>query len=460
MKDLFLRLRSKISYLLSLNEDAAPEREVIAGIEAGVEFRGAKLWILVLAIFVASLGLNTNSAAVIIGAMLISPIMGPIIGMGLGMGIYDFELFKRSLRNYIVATVFSVVTATFYFLITPYSEVQSELLARTSPTIYDVLIALCGGLAGIIALGSKSQRGGNVIPGVAIATALMPPLCTVGFGLATANWSYALGALYLFVINTIFISAATFVGAKWIMRFSAKQHMDRLQEKRVRIWITTLIILTIIPSVFLTVNMVRESYFNQCVSRFVQSELHWPNTHVISHKANFSDNSVSVVLIGAEVDSLAIVAATDKMQYYGLEGARLDVMQANYGINEEDVENILRENNQEISKSEALLAQKQLEIQELQRRIDEFAALTPLSEAVYSEVRLLFPQVSSLSLSRGHRLAEPAKNDSVRTTRHYDEVFVSVGISSRLRPEERKRMEDWLRQRLSINALYIDICER
>ena len=156
--------------MFTLGDDKMPDSETIEAIESGVEFRGAKLWILVLAIFVASLGLNTNSAAVIIGAMLISPLMGPIIGMGLAIGINDFMLFKRAAKNYLVATVFSVATATLYFLITPFDEAQSELLARTSPTIYDVGIALCGGLAGIVALSSKSQRMGNVIPGVAIAT--------------------------------------------------------------------------------------------------------------------------------------------------------------------------------------------------------------------------------------------------------------------------------------------------
>ena len=192
----FQELRRRLADILSFGDDLAPEKETIARIEESVDFRGAKLWVLVLAIFVASLGLNTNSAAVIIGAMLISPLMGPIIGMGLGIGINDFVLFKRAAKNYLVATLFSVATATVYFLLTPLDEVQSELLARTSPTIYDVGIALCGGLAGIVALGSRSQRMGNVVPGVAIATALMPPLCTVGFGLGTGNWLFAAGALY------------------------------------------------------------------------------------------------------------------------------------------------------------------------------------------------------------------------------------------------------------------------
>lgn len=245
-------VRAKLHEMLSLGEDMAPEQETIANIEDGVDFRGAKLWILILAIFVASLGLNTNSAAVIIGAMLISPLMGPIIGMGLAVGINDFRLFKRAAKNYLVATLFSVATATVYFLLTPLDDVQSELLARTSPTIYDVGIALCGGLAGIVALSSRSQRMGNVIPGVAIATALMPPLCTVGFGLGTGNWLFALGALYLYLINTIFISLATFIGVTFVMRYPKKVFVDKARERRVKHIITLISVLTIIPSIFIT----------------------------------------------------------------------------------------------------------------------------------------------------------------------------------------------------------------
>ena len=175
-----------------LRKDKDDEKVIMESIRSGVEFRGANLWILIFAIFVASLGLNVNSTAVIIGAMLISPLMGPIIGMGLAVGINDFELLKRSMKSYALATVISVVTATIYFALTPLDEAQSELLARTSPSIYDVLIALFGGLAGIVALSTKDK--GNVLPGVAIATALMPPLCTAGYGLATGQLIYFLGA--------------------------------------------------------------------------------------------------------------------------------------------------------------------------------------------------------------------------------------------------------------------------
>ena len=257
-----------IRRLLSLRNDKVPEEETIASIKASVEFRGANLWILIFAIFVASLGLNTNSAAVIIGAMLISPLMGPIMGMGLGVGINDFELLKRAFRSFATATIFSVLTATFYFAITPIDEAQSELLARTSPTIYDVLIALFGGLAGIVALCSTGQRGGNVIPGVAIATAIMPPLCTTGFGIATGNWIYAAGAFYLYLINSIFISLATFIGVN-IFDFKKKVFVDKQREKRVKHIIVTIAVLTMLPSTLLTYMLVRENFFTSKANNFV-----------------------------------------------------------------------------------------------------------------------------------------------------------------------------------------------
>ena len=195
-------LRRYLYNLFSLDNYKSSEQEVIESITKSVEFKGINVWVLVFAIFIASIGLNVDSAAVIIGAMLISPLMGPIMGIGLGAGIYDFELIKKAGRNLLVMMVISLITSTTYFLISPLREAQSELLARTTPTIWDVLIALFGGLAGIVATSTKEK--GNVIPGVAIATALMPPLCTAGFGLATGNMYYFGGALYLFFLNEHF----------------------------------------------------------------------------------------------------------------------------------------------------------------------------------------------------------------------------------------------------------------
>src|SRR5690606_31651666 len=178
-----------------------------ATVDKGIQFRGTNLWILTFAIIIATVGLNVNSPAVIIGAMLISALMGPILGMGYSLAVYDFTLFRRAMVNFGFAVLVSLIASTAYFLITPRGEAHSELLARTQPNIYDVIIALVGGLAGIVAVSSKNK--GNVITGVAIATALMPPLCTAGYGLATGRWNFFLGAFYLFTINSVFIAAAT-----------------------------------------------------------------------------------------------------------------------------------------------------------------------------------------------------------------------------------------------------------
>ncbi|HNW21381.1 MAG TPA: TIGR00341 family protein, partial [Bacteroidales bacterium] len=181
-------------------------------ISEGVNFKGTNLWILMCSTLVCSVGLNMNSTAVVIGAMLISPLLGPINGIGYSIAVYDIKLFKKSLNNFLFAIITAFLSATLYFIITPISTAQTELLARTSPTIYDVLIALFGGTAGIIAMSTKTK--GTVIPGVAIATALMPPLCTAGYGLATLQVSFLFGALYLFTINAVFIPLVALLVSK------------------------------------------------------------------------------------------------------------------------------------------------------------------------------------------------------------------------------------------------------
>ena len=309
-----------------VRQEKEDERETIESIRRGVEFKGTNLWVLIFATFVASLGLNMNSTAVIIGAMLISPLMGPIMGFGLGLGISDFDLIKRAFRNFATATVFSVITSTVYFLISPISEAQSELLARTQPTVYDVLIAFFGGLAGIVASSTKSK--GNVIPGVAIATALMPPLCTAGFGLASGNLAYFFGAFYLFFINTVFISLATFLVVR-ILKYPKKVFLDKQREKIVTRYVGVIVFFTIVPSLFLSYNLIRTSYFNERVRNFVAEELAFPNTQILSKTVtNTSDRKeVKVALIGETVPDEMIANARAKLPKYGLGGVELVVQQ-------------------------------------------------------------------------------------------------------------------------------------
>ena len=445
---------NRLKKMLSLGEDKAMESETIASIVSGVDFSGAKLWILVLAIFVASLGLNTNSTAVIIGAMLISPLMGPIIGMGLGVGINDFMLLKRAFKNYLVATLFSVATATLYFLITPFNEAQSELLARTSPTIYDVLIALCGGLAGIIALGSLSQRSGNVIPGVAIATALMPPLCTVGFGLATANWLYALGALYLYLINTIFISVATFIGVTLIMRFHKKEFVDKQREKRVKRTIMGIAIITIIPSVFITLGMVKEAMFNNRCKRFCTNVVKVEGAHIISHTFDYKNRSMRVVLLGEEADSAAINMMKERMADYGLEETTLEIVQGTSNMKAEDLSGRLHLEEKQTLALQNQVMEYEKTIREQRAELDAYAGAESHAKVLLPELRTLYPTIESVSTGRG---VVCFKTDSVLA----DSTALIVSISSikRLPAAEQSKVEAWLRKRLSGSHVYINWCD-
>ena len=225
-------LKHRVLERFALGADAASQEEVNSNIHKGIMIRGTNLWVLIFAIFIASLGLNTNSTAVIIGAMLISPLMGPIIGMGYSMGVYDFNLLKESLRNFLFMIVVSLITSAVFFTLPLITSTQSELLARTQPTTYDILIALFGGLAGMVAQ-TRKDRTGTVIPGVAIATALMPPLCTVGYGLATFQFRFMLGALYLFTINSIFIALASFIVTR-VMNFKMIGELEPDKLKKLK----------------------------------------------------------------------------------------------------------------------------------------------------------------------------------------------------------------------------------
>lgn len=445
-------LRSKLHEMLSLGEDMAPEQETIAAIEDGVDFRGAKLWILILAIFVASLGLNTNSAAVIIGAMLISPLMGPIIGMGLAVGINDFRLFKRAAKNYLVATLFSVATATVYFLLTPLDDVQSELLARTSPTIYDVGIALCGGLAGIVALSSRSQRMGNVIPGVAIATALMPPLCTVGFGLGTGNWLFAIGALYLYLINTIFISLATFIGVTFVMRYPKKVFVDKARERRVKRIITFISILTIIPSIFITLQIVKETVFTNRCQEFCKGAVHCNEARVISQEFDYKTRTIRMILLGESVDSVRIAEMQAKLPHYGLDGVTLDIVQGTKGLDAESIRGMIFTEKNKTLATQRQLAEVEHEAKALRDSLVQYTDAGSVSRTLLPELTALFPVVSSVSTGRG---IHTYWNDSVMQDSAV--YVVNVELDGRMKPEDEARMEAWLCARLARRDLKVSV---
>lgn len=289
----------------------------VAGIKKDVSFRGHSAWILMFSVFIASIGLNVNSTAVVIGAMLISPLMGPILGIGLSVGTNDWDTLVRSLKNFAIMIVIGLLTSTLYFFITPLKEVQAELLARTKPTSLDVLIALFGGFAGIIA-GSRREKS-NVIPGVAIATALMPPLCTAGYGLATGNLNFFFGAFYLFFINSVFISIATLITVR-ALHFPKINFLDHDRERRIKRYILIFTIIVILPSAFIFWNVVKEARFKAAAIVYIEDNFKFETSEVINKTITYSDtlSRIDVYVIGDEIPQKTIEDLRLKMYDYGL----------------------------------------------------------------------------------------------------------------------------------------------
>ena len=443
-----------ISYIIShakvyfnLMPDKESEEEIVSQISSGVSFRGANLWVLIFAIFIASLGLNVNSTAVIIGAMLISPLMGPIIGMGLAMGINDLELMKRAAKNFGVATLISVLTATLYFLITPLGEAQSELLARTSPSLYDVLIAFCGGAAGIIALCTRGK--GNVIPGVAIATALMPPLCTAGYGLATGHLLYFLGAFYLFSINTVFIALATFCGVR-LMNFQQREFLSKEIGVKARRIVMAIAVVTMLPAAVVTVNIVRKSFFENDVRKFIKNELTQRGTQIISNDVERDSLKLRVVAVGREISEAMRTAAEGRMELYGLKGFRLHIIQG------AQTDSILALNNQlsQVSTSREAERQKLLEMSaenaSLRQQLEAYTNLETLTSALRPELSALFPQVVSIGLAR---MTESTADTTA--VRHFLAALIDTNGGSSLSPADLQRLREWLKVRIQADSLVV-----
>lgn len=391
----FDRTKSFLVRYFSMRERDSDET-IYQSINEGVNFQGSNLWVLIFAIFMASLGLNVNSTAVVIGAMLISPLMGPIIGIGLSVGINDFELLKKSLKNYAIASIISVLTASIYFLISPYHGVQSELLARTSPTLYDVLIASFGGAAGIVAI-SKGGKG-TVIPGVAIATALMPPLCTAGYGLAHWSAKFFFGAIYLYFINCVFIAVATYFGAR-MMKFKQIVFIEQKSYRRVRKYIIGIVIITIVPAVFMTIKIVRDSYLASNISNFIAKEIKYTGTQIVKHNVNKEEKIVELVAVGREIPQEYITKAESALNKYKLGEYDLVVIQGTQS------DSILKLNNElnllqtAESDKEKTIQQQAGEIIDLENKLLETEKYKTLSAEIINELNVFIKQVYSVTLS-------------------------------------------------------------
>lgn len=446
-----------IASFFDMRHEKENETVIIDALKSDVEFKGTKMFILICAILIASLGLNMNSTAVIIGAMLISPLMGPIIGFGLGLGITDFNLVGRSVKNLGMAVAISVITSTIYFLISPISVASSEILARTQPTAYDVLIALFGGTAGIIAGTSKSK--GQVIPGVAIATALMPPLCSAGYGLATWQLNYFFGAFYLFIINTVFIGLSTFIVIR-LLKYRRVTYVDKVRGKRLNNLVIVIVVCTIVPSVILAYRFVQDTFQEIQQDKFIKEEMIFDNSFVLSYNNTKTDSVdyFNVNIIGEEISPDEIQRLQDLLPSYGLKNTILSIKQ---GSDKSNIENlrlsILKDMQSDSDKSYSRYLQ--LKNDSLNMALRNQQAFYFQAEAVTHEIQQLFDEITYSQFGELYSFHTDSimKDSSMVSTQVVDTIpYIKLFTDKKISDEREKLIRNWLSLRFDKPIITIE----
>lgn len=434
-----MKPRIALFHYLNLEHELDEFDTIHANIEKDVIFKGTNLWILVFAIIIASVGLNMNSTAVIIGAMLISPLMGPINGMGYSIATFNFPLFQKAIKNFTFAVVASLIASTTYFAISPVSVAHSELLARTSPTIYDVLIAFFGGMAGIIAITSKQK--GNVIPGVAIATALMPPLCTAGYGLATAQFSYFFGAFYLFTINTVFIALSS-VAIAQLLKFPITTLVAPEQKKKVNRWISAIIIVTVIPSIYFGYGLVQKEKFNERASKFVSSVTIIDGNYLLDHSISPENKTVSLVYVGNTLTEKQIELINEKADIFSIDKSKLSIKEgfsvAEKSNKNNEIENLkveINRLNQDIKTKNELLSAAQN--QKL------------IGNQLLAELNALYPNIYSCAYSESVLFQKGVSESSPIAM-----ILVKVK-GQKLKNSDKVRIKEWMKNRLNVEQIEV-----
>jgi len=436
-------ITDKILHLTNLDSEVDDFDKIHETIEKELIFKGTNLWILAFAIIVASVGLNMNSTAVIIGAMLISPLMGPINGMGYSIATYNLPLFQKALKNFSFAVFASLLASTAYFMISPISTAHSELLARTSPTIYDVLIALFGGLAGVVAISSKQK--GNVIPGVAIATALMPPLCTAGYGLATLQFVYFSGAIYLFTINAVFIALSSVIISQ-ILKFPIRTLVDPNQKKRVDRWISVVIMLVLIPSIYFGYNLVQKERFNENAAKYVQSIRVFENNYLLNSEISANKSTITLIYGGVSLDDEQKNKIREKAREFSLEEAEIKFSPGlSIGANSDQKDEKQQLLNQ-INQLSNLVKQKE-------QVIDSLSKSSLEGKQILDEISILFPEITACSFSPTSRFQK-----STTASEQFNIVIFSTKGKA-IRTKDQQKIFEWLKAKLKTENIkvYYDV---
>lgn len=448
---IWINIKNFVSELLDIRHDTDRESTVEA-IKKDISFKGHNAWILVFSIFVASIGLNVGSTAVVIGAMLISPLMGPIVGVGLSVAINDVETLKKSFINLGVMVILSVLTAYIYFAISPVKKVTPELIARTFPTILDVLVAIFGGLALIVA---KTKRGtiASVIFGVAIATALMPPLCTVGYGLAVGNLEYWSGALYLFSINAVFIALSTFVVVK-LLDFPLVKYANSKRRKRIAQIASVIALTVMIPSVFLFVKLLSVQLYESKSEEFLANSVDFEGTEIIKSVADYKEKKIEIYLIGNMVPSNVISGWETKMNKTDiLKNSKLIIHQGQNQLG--DVSLISSQVKSGILedlylKNQEVIENKDKQIEFLENELIKYKDGDFSFKDISAELKANYDNVETLSYANMIS-TDFSRQDTIPTFT----IRWKKNVSATQRKNDLERMQRWLDLRLKLDKLRI-----
>lgn len=424
-KNLKLLIRDVFDFVkesLSIKEGTNYEKIRISIID-GASFKGHRVYILIAASFIASIGLNLNSQAIIIGAMVIAPLLGPILGVGLAFGTNDAKVLMSSLKYFGVMVFIVLIISTLYFLLTPLVELQPELLERTSPTLLEIIVAIFGGMAAIVVSG-RNERA-YVIPGVAVATALLPPLSAAGYGIATGNWAFFIEAFYFFMVTSIFICVSVVIGVRYL-GFPMMEFVNPQREKNVKTWMAIIMFLITVPSLWIFYGVVKESLFNSQAEKFVKEVVVFDGARMVDKKFIYSDSipTIELLMIGRDIPGDTIELWKEKLLQYGLKKAKLDV----YGVGESttisDFEEFTGELKEKIESDmaeqfytmgRAEVKQKDERIQQLEKELARFKQSDLKMDKIAKEMKIQFENLEKISYAETLESSFEEKVDTIPT---------------------------------------------
>lgn len=430
--------------LFGIRDDMMDNDEIRQMMEDNTVISGSNMWILIMAIFIASIGLNVNSTAVIIGAMLISPLMSGILTMGYSLATFDLTLLKKAFTRFGIQVIISLIASTLYFAVSPLTVATSEMIARTNPTLWDVLIALFGGIAG--GIGNTRKKKSNVIPGVAIATALMPPLCTTGYGLATGQLRFIAGAFYLFVINTLFIMLSAAFITK-LMRIPTHKITDTKKERRIQRFVILITILTIIPSVLIGAYKVYETVMEQNLSSYLDNSFTFSDTKVVQSQIDVMNREISLSLVGTQISDDVIGVLEKDLGNYGLENYKLTITQNKSVTNDTSDQITIALQEQTIESLQKQLDEQEKNIKEQQKKIDEMqssADSKPDMKELSEKAAAIFTEISDIGCG-------------VMTDTNGEYILLCGTSNKEISADKQQTIKNWLTTESGITRAEINI---